>query len=103
MLPYLLTVNSSLGLYKPWRTLLSPSIIGSLYYYLAVRVGLLIYTSHLGAVQLAGQLAHMRHCWKQNPQLEHCSPIFHPDLHWVQAKGCFLQSITILWCFYALF
>lgn len=27
MLPYLLTVDSSLGLYKPWRTLLSPSII----------------------------------------------------------------------------
>lgn len=73
------------------------------YYYLAVRVGLLIHTSHLGAVQLVGQLAHMRHCWKQNPQLEHRSPIFHPDLHWVQAKGFFLQSITILWCFYALF
>lgn len=85
---YLLTVNSSLGLYKPWSTLLSPSIICSLDYYLAVRVGLLVPTSHLGgaAVRQVGQLARTRHHWKQNPQLENHSPIFHPGLHWVQAS-----------------
>lgn len=48
MSPYLLTLNSSLGLYKPCSTLLSPSIIHSLNYYLDVRVRILFPTSHLG-------------------------------------------------------